>query len=92
MDFNYIRIEKLFGQFDYRIDFSDLSNNVKIITAPNGYGKSTILKIIDNFINQKFDQLLNYEFASFEISFNRSIFYIKEKVTLYIYGIIIVIL
>lgn len=85
MDFNYIRIEKLFGQFDYRIDFSDLSNNVKIITAPNGYGKSTILKIIDNFINQKFDQLLNYEFASFEISFNRSIFYIKrESNTLYI--------
>ncbi len=40
-----LRIEKLFGTFDYDIDF-DKNDGFTILTAPNGFGKSTILKII----------------------------------------------
>lgn len=43
--FNGMKITKLFGTFDYDISFK--SGGVTIITGPNGYGKSTILKIID---------------------------------------------
>ena len=38
-----IKIVDLFERFNYDID---LSNELIILTGPNGYGKSTILKII----------------------------------------------
>jgi ABC-type Mn2+/Zn2+ transport system ATPase subunit len=40
-----ISIEKLFGQFDYTIEFNQ-KENITILTGPNGYGKTTILNII----------------------------------------------
>lgn len=44
-----VEIDKLFGRFDYQIDIDADEGGIKIITAPNGYGKSTILKIIRSF-------------------------------------------
>jgi predicted ATP-binding protein involved in virulence len=40
-----MRIEKLFDIFDYDIEFK--TEGVTILTGPNGYGKTTVLKIID---------------------------------------------
>lgn len=40
-----IIIEKLFNQFNYSIELKD--NGVTILTGPNGFGKSTILKSIE---------------------------------------------
>jgi ABC-type lipoprotein export system ATPase subunit len=40
-----ISIEKLFGQFDYNIEFNQ-EEGITILTGPNGYGKTTILNII----------------------------------------------
>lgn len=40
-----IRIEKLFDTFDYDIEFN--KEGITILTGPNGYGKTTVLKIID---------------------------------------------
>lgn len=57
----------MFGEFNYELDFNKFEDNVTILTAPNGYGKSTILKIIDKFFNKKFDQLFDESFTSFEI-------------------------
>lgn len=37
-------IEKLFGRFNYIVELD--RNNITIITGPNGFGKTTILKII----------------------------------------------
>jgi predicted ATP-binding protein involved in virulence len=42
---NALKIIKLFGRFDYEIQMKE--GGVTIITGPNGYGKSTILRIID---------------------------------------------
>ncbi len=39
-----IKFKKLFGRFNYEFNFND---DVTIITGPNGYGKSTILRTID---------------------------------------------
>lgn len=64
-----IKIKKLFGLFDYHITL-DTSENITILTGPNGYGKTTILNIIYHFFNQQFSyfQKLNFESISFEFS------------------------
>jgi len=45
-----LKIKKLFGRFDY--DFHTKDGGVTIVTGPNGYGKSTILQIIDAISNK----------------------------------------
>ncbi len=43
--FTGLKIKKLFGKFDYDIKIN--RGGVTIITGPNGYGKTTIFKILD---------------------------------------------
>jgi predicted ATP-binding protein involved in virulence len=58
-----VKISGLFGRFNYTINLVSNENGINIITAPNGYGKSTILKIISSFasgdlfyfVREKFD-------------------------------------
>lgn len=45
--FTKLEVKKLFGRFDYHIAL--MPEGVTIITGPNGYGKSTILKCIEAF-------------------------------------------
>jgi len=45
-----IRIEKLFDIFDYDIEFK--KEGITILTGPNGYGKTTVLKILDALATQ----------------------------------------
>jgi len=40
-----IKIEKLFDLFDYTIELKE--EGITILTGPNGYGKTTVLKILD---------------------------------------------
>lgn len=61
-----IVIKKLFGRFDYKLDFSE--NRIMIITGPNGYGKSTILKMINSFCSDDFSKLLSYAFSKFIVN------------------------
>lgn len=63
---NRLRIEKLFNIFDYDID---LSNDLVILTAPNGYGKSNILKIIDAINTVNLDYLFEVDFEKILIEF-----------------------
>lgn len=53
MRINSIKIEKLFDIFDYNIVFSN-SENLLIVTGPNGFGKTMILNIIFNLFNRNF--------------------------------------
>ncbi len=55
-----IKIKKLFDRFDYEIKLNP--EGITIITGPNGYGKSTLLKIISNFCNYNFGGVLEYVF------------------------------
>jgi len=44
---NSIYIEGLYGLYDYSLDFTKGEDRrLKIITGPNGYGKTTILQLI----------------------------------------------
>lgn len=45
-----IKIEKLFDIFDYDIEFK--KEDITILTGPNGYGKTTVLKILDALASQ----------------------------------------
>lgn len=80
-----IIIRKLFGRFDYKLEF--LSDRIMIITGPNGYGKSTILKMINSFCMDDYFNLLSYPFYKFiiicksnkvEITKNEKVFMINN--------------
>ncbi|MDK6444554.1 AAA family ATPase [Alloscardovia omnicolens] len=72
--------KKLFGVFDYEINLKE--DGVTIITGPNGFGKSTILKSIDAFysFNIIFFSRLDYEKISFFQLKAKSQFLSKKKV------------
>ncbi|MFV3314211.1 AAA family ATPase [Pseudomonas sp. NY15374] len=63
------RAEKLFGRFDYEIDLDPPSGNT-IITAPNGYGKSTILRILQNFASGDYYYFIRESYAILEFTFS----------------------
>jgi predicted ATP-binding protein involved in virulence len=68
-----VTVNKLYGRFNYVIDIQPpggTSKGMTIITAPNGYGKSTLLRLIHSFVNQKYSQLLHEKFA--ELTFHSS--------------------
>ncbi|WP_339875661.1 AAA family ATPase [uncultured Algoriphagus sp.] len=48
-----IKIEGLFGMFNYLIEYPT-TENVLIITGPNGFGKTQVLNILFNLFNRKF--------------------------------------
>lgn len=48
-----IQIRGLYGLYDYDINFRK-NRPVKIVTGPNGFGKTTILKIINHLIKRDF--------------------------------------
>lgn len=75
-----IKIKKLFGLFDYHITL-DITENITILTGPNGYGKTTILNIIYHFFNQQFFyfQKLNFESIDFEFSENKRMELTKKE-------------
>lgn len=56
-----LEIKKLFNRFDYTIELQ--KRTITILTGPNGFGKSTILKIINalSSANIMFFYKLNYE-------------------------------
>lgn len=60
---NRIEIIDLFGCFSYDLMLSNDHNYTKIITAPNGYGKSTILTVIDKFSRNDFIYFIHLKFS-----------------------------
>lgn len=70
MKIKSIKVEELFLQFNYTLDF-EKQGDIHIISGPNGYGKSTLLRIIYNLFT------LNFYFF-FQIPF-KSITYVFEN-------------
>ena len=75
-----IQFEKLFGRFDYDVIFNQ--EGLTILTGPNGYGKSTILKSMEaigkEFVGIMFFMGLDFKKIVFKFENNRNL--IIEKV------------
>ncbi len=63
-----LKVEKLFGQFNYTINFKP--TGIAIITGPNGFGKSTILKIIASIVENGLYEVCQYPFQKLKIEPN----------------------
>ena len=47
MQISRLQIKNLYDQYNYDIDFnSEEKEQITILTGPNGYGKTTILRIL----------------------------------------------
>lgn len=77
MHLTKLYINDLFGHFNHKINFND--ENITIITAPNGYGKTVCLKIIDAIFNKRFTYLSNLDFSSIELYSSDCILFIKKE-------------
>lgn len=63
-----ITMNNLFGRFCYDITLKD--GGVTIITGPNGFGKSTILKVIDALSSMNFYFFYKIDFNNIKIEFD----------------------
>lgn len=71
MHFKYIYIKNLFGLYNYNIEFfREDENKLTILTAPNGYGKTTVLTILDSLSPESlyYFYLLKYEMIEIGLS------------------------
>jgi predicted ATP-binding protein involved in virulence len=69
-----LQLDNLYGVFDHIIEFN-LEDRITILTAPNGYGKTTLLKIIHSLFTQKIG------FFS-HLRFTKILFYFDENTIL----------
>lgn len=65
MELRKLIINGLFGHFNHVVKFKD--KNITIITAPNGYGKTVCLKVIDSIFNRKISFLCDLQFSEIEL-------------------------
>ena len=69
MKISFIEVKKLFGTYNYRIEFKK-DEKVTILHAPNGYGKTTILRLIKATMEGDMLYLDDTPFESLELSFD----------------------
>lgn len=63
-----ISVKGLFRRFDHTLSFGE-EDDLVIVTAPNGYGKTAMLRIIDAIFKKKYFLLRKMAFESIEVSF-----------------------
>jgi predicted ATPase len=64
-----IGITRLFGLFNHTIPMN-LDERVTIIHGPNGFGKTTLLQMVDNFVAGRFSEVRRVPFRDFQVSFD----------------------
>lgn len=77
MEIHTLLIKGLFGHFNHTVSFKD--GNITIITAPNGYGKTVCLKVIDAIFNRKLSFLCDLHFKSIEMHTSQGIMVIEKN-------------
>lgn len=70
-------ISGLFGRFNHVIPFNE--ENITIVTAPNGYGKTVALKVIDAIFNKRLSFLSKLQFSSIELVTSSGVLEISKE-------------
>ena len=63
MKISRLIVKGLFGLYDYDIDFSHQGEDFTVLTSPNGYGKTTLLRIINSLHVRRLYYLYTLKFA-----------------------------
>ena len=78
------RIKGLFGQFDYELDFTNVDGEkIKFLTGPNGYGKTTILSMINALFSRNtvdYKVFVETPFAVMEVQFDGARLIVQKNV------------
>lgn len=75
-----ITIQGLFSTFDYKLSWNDESEEIMLLTGPNGYGKTTILKILYYLKEGQWYYFYKLPFREITIEFdNNSMVLIREE-------------
>lgn len=80
MNIDSVRVRGLFDYFDHDLEFRP-DERVMIVIGPNGFGKTTTLRLIDTLFNQSIGRLAGLPFKSVEVSFDRAGRLVVEKET-----------
>ncbi|WP_392434825.1 AAA family ATPase [Yersinia sp. HM-2024] len=67
MKLHKLTVSKLFDRLDYSLSFEQ--DIITIITGPNGYGKTILLKIINNFMTKNLKFFFEIKFDFIELDF-----------------------
>lgn len=65
-----VKIKGLFGLYHYDIVVKRNDDKIHFLTAPNGYGKTTILDMVASVVRGEFKDLLNISFKQFTLGFD----------------------
>lgn len=77
-----LKINRLFGLYDYTLNFDTQDSFLSLITGPNGYGKTTILKIIRNLNQSNLYYFYSLKYDEIEFCFDdRSVLQISQGYT-----------
>ena len=64
-----VEVDGLFGLYDHRIDL-ELNDRVTFLHGPNGVGKTTVLRMIDAVLTDRFDYFSSIPFKRFLLRFD----------------------
>src|SRR5271157_2497075 len=64
-----IKVIRLFGMFDHQIDLNQ-KERITIITAPNGFGKTVLLRLTSAFFDGRFYEFYRTSFREFTLCFD----------------------
>ncbi len=77
MELRRISVNNLFGILNYDIDLGN--SETIIITGPNGYGKTMLLKIIDNILNKNIDFFFDLRFEEIKFELDTILLCIEKQ-------------
>jgi predicted ATP-binding protein involved in virulence len=79
-----IKIEKLFNTFDYTIELKP--GGITILTGPNGYGKTTVLRILDSLAKRDIQSFIQLPFKKISLEFSdaKPIIFTKKEGNIHI--------
>ena len=78
MNIKSVRVSGLFDRFDHDLDFRT-DERIMIVIGPNGFGKTTTLKLIDVLFNQSIRRLARMPFRRIEVSFDVGTTIVAER-------------